>query len=129
MLTVRQRFHLWCFRGKIIWHFAAVWVQFFPKPLEILGVENYSTDKFYPGEPSKNLHCEQNTYILFLLLSALLQRHLLYLVLALNWFNDALADVQIGEFFHENGFFINFYACAVCSSYCIFYSLSEVVLS
>lgn len=57
---MRQRFHLWCSRGKIIcsWCFATVQVRFFPKPLQIFGFENYSIGKFYPDKPSNNLHYE-----------------------------------------------------------------------
>lgn len=60
VLTVRQRFHLWCSRGKkhLVVAFCCCSGSVFSKPLQIFGFENYSTDRFYPGKPSNNLHCE-----------------------------------------------------------------------
>lgn len=134
VLTVRQSFHLWGSRGKISWHFAAVQVHFFPpKPLQIFGFENYSTDKFYPGEPSKNLHCEQMYAKIhrYCFCYCLLFSKETFCTLSWNWIGSMMLWPRLPDWgvFNENGFFINFYACAVCSSYCIFYILSEVVLS
>lgn len=67
LLTVRQRFHHWCPRGKIIWHFATVKIQFFPKPLQIFDLRTTPLTNFTQVYPPKtftvNKYMQKYIYI------------------------------------------------------------------